>query len=175
MAKKKKADKYTVIRDSREKDGHGWWFSTTDRCHGTSAEYKLETGDYSLDGYEDIFTIERKGCVGEFKTNLCEDRFYRELERLAEFKYAYIILEFEMDDILRYPDSIKGITRKQKQYIKMGGYALLHKFIAMTIKYNIHVLFVGDCGRDVASCIFKQVIEHERKDKPKRKSAAGRS
>ena len=49
---------YTVIRDTREQEGHGWTFNAhtpehrPPRCDGMTVD-TLQTGDYSLVGYTD--------------------------------------------------------------------------------------------------------------------------
>lgn len=52
------AAKFKVIRDTREKVGY-WDFVPDDRCSGT-IEKAVQTGDYTLVGYEDVLCIERK-------------------------------------------------------------------------------------------------------------------
>ena len=45
-------NRFTVIRDTREKKGHGWFFEDDGSyCEGTSIS-KLDVGDYSIDGLE---------------------------------------------------------------------------------------------------------------------------
>ena len=61
-----KAPDYTVIRDTREREGYH--FSKFDKCLGMVVR-KLDTGDYSLVGLEDKICIERKGCVEEIAIN----------------------------------------------------------------------------------------------------------
>ena len=93
-------DKFTVIRDTREKNG--WYFKETEYCQGM-LEQKLDTGDYSIVGLEDILCIERKGCVSELANNIVDKRFDRELERMEGFKYKFLILEFSLTDLMNFP------------------------------------------------------------------------
>ena len=51
--------RFTVIRDTREKEGHGWWFDENAYCIGTE-KTKLDIGDYSIKDKEHILCIERK-------------------------------------------------------------------------------------------------------------------
>ena len=89
--------KYQVIRDTREQNG--WDFTAGNSCEGTLVE-GLKTGDYSIKGYEHLLSIERKGCIAELASNLVEDRFERELERMESFKYSFLILEFSRKSLL---------------------------------------------------------------------------
>ena len=81
-----KTPPFTVIKDTREQDG--WTFERFDTryhtCTGMVLQ-KLETGDYSLKGMENIFCIERKGSVAELAQNLGKDkyRFFAEIEKIG--------------------------------------------------------------------------------------------
>jgi|TARA_R100000900_G_scaffold137044_1_gene115302 ERCC4-type nuclease len=151
--------KYTVIRDTREHNDKGWLFDTSARCDGTSTS-KLDTGDYSIEGLEDIFCIERKGSVSEFARNVTENRFERELERLESFKYPFIILEFEMSDIIDYPKN-SGIPYRQRNQLRFKGPFILKRLLEFQMKYKTKILLCGRRGKEVASSIFKRVLEIE--------------
>ena len=56
--------RFTVIRDTREKEGHGWWFDENAYCIGTE-KTKLDIGDYSIKDKEHILCKERKESVSE--------------------------------------------------------------------------------------------------------------
>jgi len=114
--------KYKVIRDTREQNG--WTFMAGKACEGTISG-TLKTGDYSIEGYQDILTLERKGSIAELATNLVEDRFERELERMESFKYAFMILEFSMDDLIKYPKG-SGIPSYQMKSVKLNPFFYLN-------------------------------------------------
>ena len=151
------ADKYVVIKDTREQEG--WVFTTSGSCSGTISE-KLDTGDYSIVGYESIFTIERKGSISEFAKNLVQDRFEREMERMQDIKHSYILLEFTMDALINYPKTLK-LNYNQKKKIKIRGPLLLKILIEISVKYKPAILFCGSHGKQVADSIFKRIIESE--------------
>jgi hypothetical protein len=154
---------YTVIRDTREQNG--WNFIKSTNCAGT-IDGKLPTGDYTLQGYEDIFTIERKGSSGEFAKNVVEKRFARELERMEGFTHPFMILEFNMGDILNFPQG-SGIPIKCWSQLKINPYFLLKCLIAYQVKFKTKIILAGEHGQDVASSLFKRVIEVAN-EKPKR-------
>ena len=85
--------KFLVVKDTREKDG--WYFKESDYCQGM-IDQKLDTGDYSVQGLEDVLCIERKGSVSEIANNIVDKRFDRELDRMKEFKYKFLILELQI-------------------------------------------------------------------------------
>jgi len=152
--------KYTIIRDTREKEKKGWQWRKSMYCDGT-VDGTMKTGDYTLAGYEDILSIERKGRISEFAKNVNEKRFYKELERLEKFKYAYVLLEFTMRDLLNYPVG-SGIPRYKWKYLKFKGPFILKKLTEMMVQYpHIHFILCGDAGKETASSIFKRIVENE--------------
>ena len=154
---------YSVVRDTREGQGQGWFFSESSSCEGT-LRYKLDTGDYSIVGLENVFTIERKGTTGEFAHNIVEARFDRELERLKEFKYAFVILEFTYQDILDFPKN-SGIPEKKWKYLKIRPKFILKRLLEFRLKYpTIHFLLTGDEGKRVATQIIKVVYGASKKE-----------
>ena len=82
-----KAPPYTVIKDTREQEGHGYTFEKFNgrytSCEGMIVQ-KLDTGDYTLVGLEDKLCIERKGRISELAINLGKDktRFMKEIARM---------------------------------------------------------------------------------------------
>lgn len=147
--------KFTVIRDTREKDNYGWQFNKSKYCRGTE-NLALATGDYTLLGYENSFVIERKGSISEWANNVYQDRFTRELERLEDIKYSFILLEFNMSDIVNYPMG-SGIPKTKWKYLKVRGSNLLRRTMEIIVKYNTSILFCGNKGKDVALSLFKRI------------------
>ena len=144
---------YTIIRDTREKDGKGWNFT----AHPV-IDKKLDTGDYSLLTYENIFTIERKATVSEVAKNIQEKRFIRELERMDNMKHAYVILEFTLEDLLT-----------PQRFVKVNPHFLLKTIVEYTLQYpQIQIIFAGNRGKDIASSIFKRIVEKDVKQSHRR-------
>ena len=75
---------FTIIVDTREQ--HPWELK-----HYTTASRKLDTGDYSVEGFENILCIERKYSISEFVNNMGEKRFKDVLERMQPYQYSFII------------------------------------------------------------------------------------
>lgn len=151
--------RYTVVRDTREKVGQGWSYSSSTSCAGT-IEKKLNTGDYSLVGYEDLLTIERKGSVTEFAQNIVQARFEKELERLTKFKYKYIILEFAIGKIMNYPQG-SGLPPYLMKRARINGNFIMSKIIHYQVTYDIPIIIADQYGKEIASHIFKRVVKNE--------------
>ena len=135
-------NKFTIIRDSREKANHGWVFNEGPYCDGMIID-KVSAGDYTILGMENYIAIERKRTIDEFAHNCIEKRWTKCMQRLSEIKFAFILFEFSWQDILDYPASAKvpvGVKRKLKipsAYIRKIIYTARDK-------YNIHVLVCND-------------------------------
>lgn len=128
---------FTVIRDTRERVRKGWFFTKDEQCDGT-IERKLETGDYSIHGYESVVCIERKGAVTELAANLHQTRFIAELERMKAYRYKYLVLEFSLYDLMKYPEGY------QKRFAKFGGRYFIKKLYEYQLEYDFHMMFTGN-------------------------------
>lgn len=92
---------------------------------------KLDAGDYSIEGFENTFVVERKskvdayGCVGASR-----DRFKRCLDRLSRLKRAVIVIESTFESF-QTPPSRTMITKQQA----IGSY------ISWWAHYNVGVFW----------------------------------
>jgi ERCC4-type nuclease len=160
-----KIPNYTVIKDTREQDG--WYFSEYDKCAGMEVK-GLNTGDYTIKGYEDIVCIERKGCTSEIAMNLGRKKapFQAEMERMKDFPFAFIICEFSMSDLLRYPEGSR-VPKHRKSQVKVTGKYLLKSMIEFQVWYDTKILFCDDKRNAFIVCnsIFKRLNELFNKEK----------
>lgn len=151
----------TVLVDSREQKP--WQFDIEEPKSGystriTSSEVTgLDCGDYSVKGYEDLIRIERKMGFGELFNNMIpktnKDRFEREMEKLQQIKYKYILIESNLSK------DIMGLS--VGQMFKGPPCSKVFRWLnEIEIKYGVHVNFVGDCGPKVARLIFDNVIKN---------------
>jgi len=147
--------KYTIIRDTREKNG--WWFPESAVCDGTVVE-KLDTGDYTLKDKKNILCIERKGSIGEFANNITQKRFENELERMREYKFSFVLLEFDLFEIMSFPQSANFPARVLSK-IKITAPFVLKKLIEYEMCYPTKFILCGQYGINIANNIFKRVME----------------
>lgn len=159
MATEKKAvakSDFVVLKDTREQAG--WTFKPGKGCLGMQSA-TLKTGDYTLLGYESVFTIERKGTTAEFAGNVFDARFTRELERLALFRYAFVVLEFDLSDLYAFPAN-SGIPKSRWRRLRVNGTLLVKRLNDYLVQYpTIHFVLVGGNGREFATSLFRRVIE----------------
>lgn len=121
---------YTLVVDSREQSR---LFSEKE-----SLTKGLKTGDYSIENYEDTFSIERKSLLDLFGTlGKGHDRFKKELERAKDMDYFAILVIGTYDQIKtkKFPNSFRS---------KMRGYVVASILMKIHIKYGIPVFFAED-------------------------------
>lgn len=159
-------NKFVVLRDTAEKDGHGWLFQPNDFCDGTK-EFNLFTGDYTIEGFEKQIIIERKRSTGEFARNIFEPRFYDELKRMEAFEHPYLIFEFTLDDVFTFPYG-SGIPRKVWPNLKVSAAKIFSAIIDYSLTFKTQIIFAGTEGQVVAEKIFKKFYERQNKKRPDR-------
>lgn len=159
MPKKKKILPH-IIKDTREQKG--WEFSPSKNFAGTEVK-TLPTGDYSIEGYEHLFVIERKGSVVELAQNLTNpdkwDAFARELERLQEFPLSFIFCEFNIDDVVLYPRTT-NLPWPIRRKIKVRPEYYLKRVMELMTIFNGRVFFTGpNFGQETALSLCKRIVE----------------
>ena len=149
---------FNVIIDSREQQP---WSFTSSSVEKTIVK-KLDTGDYSIEGLEDLLCIERKQSVAELATNITSDRFERELERMSMFKYKFLLLEFDYYKIDQYPEG-SDIPKRLWDKICISGSFIMKRLSDIQIKYDIHVIMCGNTqyAEYIAYNIMKRVYESQ--------------
>lgn len=148
-------NKFKIIIDTREQQP--WEF---DNC--VTACRKLDTGDYSIEGYEDILCIERKKSVSEVANNITEKRFKDVIDRMKVYKYSFLMLEFDLEDILSYPIG-SNVPKHMWNKIKISPGFILKHLLELQLHHNIKVLFCGGPtnATKMATALMKKVFEIE--------------
>lgn len=151
---------FTVIIDTREQQP--WEFK-----HYTTANKKLDTGDYSIEGLENIVCIERKKSASEFANNIVESRFKDVVSRLSQMPHAFLLLEFDLEDLLIYPIG-STVPKRLWDKIKISPGFLIKNILDLQVLHNIHVCFCGDSdnAEKLAEFILKKIyyLEKNKKD-----------
>lgn len=79
--------------------------------------------------------MERKSNIDLFgSTGKHRERFEKEFERMAHFKYAALIIERSLGDLIKNPP----------EHSRMLPKAVLHTLISWSLKYNVHVWAAPD-------------------------------
>ncbi len=146
-----------VIIDTREKNA--WTFSQS-KLIKTVESKKLDTGDYSIAGFEKEFAIERKASTSEIANNFTESRFPDVLGRLTTFDYKYFICEFDFADVLDFPMN-SGIPKHLYESIKITPNFLISGLSKIQVDYNIPVIYAGNKNNAevIAESLMKRVLK----------------
>jgi ERCC4-type nuclease len=144
-------DDFTIIVDTREQQP--WSFEDY-----VVANKKLDTGDYSIEGLQHFFTIERKKSINEIANNIIEPRFKDVIMRMSQLKYSFFLLEFNITDVLNYPVG-SNLPKKMWDKIKISPAFIMKHILDWQVKHNIKVLFCGNASNaeQTAEYIFKKM------------------
>lgn len=150
---------FTVIRDTREKKP----YNLEDARILETKVKKLDTGDYSIEGLEKIFLIERKNSPNELHVNLSKHKieaFKAELARFQTYRFKYMILESTYQQLLDFPFN-NGLSKKVVERIKVRGPFLSACLIRLQVKYNFNIIFAGnkENAERIATNIMKEVVD----------------
>ncbi len=92
----------------------------------------LQTGDYSIQGLEHLFSVERKSIADLVQSVTRErKRFERELHRLRGFHFKRLLVIGTEQEI-----------REGKYFSKTNPKAVLHSLYAFEARYDVPVIFV---------------------------------
>lgn len=144
----------TLIVDTREREP---W----DTMSFHLKRQKLDEGDYTLQEFLDYeqqtgkktIRIERKSSVTEIANNLGRlyAQFQREMERLKPYDEKYMVLEFSMDQLAKYPEGSipeKYMYRTNKYGKKVKNIKMTGKFMQIRLDYlyntyGIEIIYAG--------------------------------
>ena len=122
-------DEYRIVVDSREK-----------KClwHKNVIVKKLLVGDYSIEGYEDKISIERKTIIDLYQTlTFGHKRFKKEISRGLKYDYFAILIIGSFKDVLN--KNFKG-----SEHTRIKGETIIKILFTIHLKYGIPVYFVSD-------------------------------
>lgn len=119
----------TIIIDTREQ--HPLKFP----ARFQTVRETLKTGDYSVDGFRDRFTIERKSLSDLVNTVIHDrERFERELERMRSYEFRRILVTAPFERVARgpYPHS------------RANPKSVLASLAAFEVRYGVPIVFAKD-------------------------------
>jgi ERCC4-type nuclease len=150
---------FCLIIDSRENAPFGFSELVADAKENADAivvrtrRGHLKTGDYSIEGFESVVTVERKSHEDAYATfGGGRQRFVRELERMADMEYAAVVFECDWDTLLCAPD-----------YSRLQPKSVYRSIIAWSQRYGVH--FCPMPGRRSAENITFRILQRFHADK----------
>lgn len=144
---------FSIVIDTREQKPYDF----AGVCRSTRET--LPTGDYSIAGAQRRFCVERKSADDAYQSFTKDrERFVRELERMATYDYAAIVLEF--DYASKPPPHVVFVSRE----------SIVGSVVAWSVRYGVHVWFASGRagGRDVVVRLaraWQQRQRHEQKNR----------
>lgn len=147
---------FTVLIDSREQ--HPWTFRGF--TANADKDYRplvidcrtatLPTGDYSIAGFENYITIERKSLSDAFGTFTHDrERWERELERMRSIASCHVVIEGDWEAVSAGPVKLGGANI---------GKAVMRSIFAWSIRYP-HVHWWAMPTRDMAEATAFRLLE----------------
>ena len=65
------------------------------------------------------------------------------MERMKEYRYPFLFLEFDLESVINYPIGSK-IPKRRQWKIRINGQFIMKKILELQIKYNVHVVFCNN-------------------------------
>lgn len=157
----KETKPFNIIIDSREQ--HPLTFRKSSTLNETIIR-KLDVGDYSIEGYENNISIERKSPQDLFGTlGQGHKRFKAELERAKELDYFGIVVEAPFMTVLN--EGFEGA-----HYSKMRGNVIIQQCCTIEMRYpNVRFWFCN--SRSEATSVIRQLFKAYTKHKGKKAMA----
>ena len=127
---------------------------------------KLEVGDYTLEGLENIIVIERKNSADELFMNFTanRERIKAEFERMSSVKIKILLIEESCEDIFN-PYHYYVNKKPNKKNIKMPVAVVAQNLTDLMLLHNVHILFVGGRGKAMLKGLLLKAFELHRKGK----------
>lgn len=135
-----------ILQDTKEK--LPWSLARYEQCAEQKPTHLIE-GDYTIEEYPFLISIERKRSVSEIANNLGlkYTQFKNEMERLQKYRFRYVVCEFSESEVINYPHSAR-LPRAVKKKIKMSGKFLLKRIHNLEEEYGVKFIYCGN--RDTA-------------------------
>jgi hypothetical protein len=86
--------------------------------------------------------------------------FNAEMERMKDFPFSFLVCEFDMADVLRYPEGSR-VPRNLRAKVKVTGKYLLKCLLEFQVWYDTKIIFAGNKNNAFLVCnsLFKRLNE----------------
>ena len=152
-----------IIQDTREKEP---WHLTSFVEVDQQVVETVNAGDYTIQGKENLITIDRKKKPAELANNLgmYKDRFERELQRMQKFQHRYILCEFPYEKLVMFPKG-SGLPIRVQRKVRVKGKFLIKQVERMSEEYEVEFIFCSNReeAQERAIELFKEALQSEDK------------
>jgi ERCC4-type nuclease len=154
-AKRKLAEPFEIVIDTREQLPYDFASVKNAILPFTTRVETLVTGDYSAATFQHELCIERKSKEDAFKSfGKDRERFEKEIVRMAELKFAAVVIEAEWSEIFTAPPDYSQ---------KMKPKSIIASTVAWSQRYGVHFFAVP--GRSFAEQLTYRLIERWVRDR----------
>ncbi len=155
--------KPVLIQDTREKQP--WDFEGDEKFAEVKVK-KLDYGDYSIEGLEDVICIERKANANELFQNFSANkaRIIAEMERMQACKLRFLVVEQTLEQLL-YTKSYFVVTggRMRGNNPRYAPAVVINGLQELMMQYGVHVIFGGKKAKAMAKGLLLKAYELHRK------------
>ena len=138
--RKGQQDTFAIVIDTREK--LPLIFDGTIR----TVRKFIRTGDYSVEGYEDQFAVERKSIPDLIGTLTAgRSRFERELQRMAGIAFRRVIVEGSLRQVIA---SAKRVEQDKRRRVRTSS--IIGTIYAFEVRYGVPFVFAAQGAREAA-------------------------
>ena len=132
---------FKIVIDTREQTP---WTFPKEKKPVETIRKKLDVGDYSVEGYEHLITIERKSLNDMFGTysNIEKQRraghpssFLQRLQEMRVFRYKVIVIECNATAFMKGPRYYHSTKLPARKYAEMINTFLINTWIAHEIPF----------------------------------------
>ena len=144
---------FTILIDDRERAG-GYRFTRiradADKDYRplyVPTQYiRLVTGDYTISGFEDQVTVERKSLADLYHTlGQDRERFQREHERMAKMQVACVVVESSLENALANPPEQSQLHPR----------AVFRTYLSWQLRYGVHWIWAPGGARGAEKITFQ--------------------
>lgn len=161
----KNKDRPVIIVDTREKKP---WDFEADEAFGEVKYQKLDVGDYSIEGLEDILAVERKANFNELHMNFTSNakRIKAEFDRMKDHKIKILVIEEDCADMFNpskyYVNKLRA--RSKRPINPKAACAIVASNLTKLIaSHGVMVIFGGTRSQSLIRGIMLEVYRLHKK------------
>ena len=157
-------EKPVLIVDTREKLP---WDFESDDAFADVIYRKLDVGDYSIEGMEEIISIERKASVDELYMNFTKNkaRILAEFERFRPMRFKILVVEESCEDVMNPNKYYVNIKKINKRNPKMPVAVVSSGLTKLMLEYDVQIVYGGMRAQAMAKGILLHAYDLHRKGK----------
>jgi hypothetical protein len=163
---KKTKLKPTLLIDTRERTPFNF---DGDEDFAAIEHTKVDAGDYTLDGMQNIITIERKASADELLNNFYEnkERIMAEFDLMKErgIKHKFIVVEQDLETVMNPQSYYINRSKKNRRSPMVPVAVVMENLTNLMLEHNVHVIFAGSKAAKITKRLLLRAYELHSKGK----------